>query len=453
MVINFYLKQPNATSDTTIIASISYTPHHHKKGSNKLRLRYSLQEKINPMYWNADTQRAHSKKTAKDERINGKSVSYYLQHAEFNYRLNSIHTTIENTFRQYQNDNGAMPHPDILKVLLDKAIKKIDKPVIQSERVTFMDYFKTIIEQSQNGVRVHPKHHTPIRRGTITSYNSTYKHLVEYQKKSLRKIDFDVINYDFYTDFKTFLISLNLSNNTIGKDFKNIKMVMREATEMGYNTNIAFQSKKFVVLKEDVDTIYLSLNEIDEILTLDLSANKELETTRDLFIIGCRTGLRFSDFTRLNNQNIINGFIEIEQTKTTDKVVIPVHNSVEAILNKYNGVLPTACTNQEFNRRLKEIAKMVDLLNINTSITITKGGKEITANYPKYELVTTHTARRSFATNEYLQGTPILMVMAITGHKTERAFMKYIKVTRRDEAERLKQLWITRERTQLKVVS
>jgi hypothetical protein len=454
MIIKLYLKKPNSTNDTTLLASISYTPIHNKSQRNAFRLRYSLQEKINPIYWNEQTQRAHSKKTAKGERINGKSVLYYPQHAEFNYRLNSICATIENVFRQHQNDNGTMPHPKTLTQLLDKAIKKIDKPIVHSERETFMGYFKTIIEQSQNGTRVHPKFHTPISGNTIKTYVTTYKHLCNFQKVKKREIDFNTIDYEFYVDYKTYLMQKhNLSNNTIGKHFQIIKLLMNEATEMGINTNLAYKSKKFVVLRENSDSIYLNDTEINAIENLNLTNNLDLQHTRDLFIIGCRTGLRFSDFTRLKSQCMNDGFIEISQEKTNNKVVIPIHKSVEAIFNKYNGVLPTACTNQEFNRRLKEIAQMVDLLNINTSITITKGGKEITANYPKYELVTTHTARRSFATNEYLQGTPTLMIMAITGHRTERSFMKYIKVTKRDEAERLKQLWITRERTQLKVVS
>jgi integrase len=453
MKINLYLKRPNAKTQSTIYAQISYAPMRVRNEHNKMRLKYYLQEQIAPHYWNVETQRVHSKKTAKVERINGKSVLYYPQHAEFNYRLNSICATIENVFRQYQNDNGAMPQPDTLKVLLDKAIKKIDKPIVHSERETFMGYFKTIIEQSQNGTRVHPKFHTPISGNTIKTYVTTYKHLCNFQKVKKREIDFNTIDYEFYVDYKTYLMQKhNLSNNTIGKHFQIIKLLMNEATEMGINTNLAYKSKKFVVLRENSDSIYLNDTEINAIENLNLTNNLDLQHTRDLFIIGCRTGLRFSDFTRLKAQCMNDGFIEISQEKTNNKVVIPIHKSVEAIFNKYNGVLPTACTNQEFNRRLKEIAQMVDLLQTSISIGYTKGGKEITANYPKFELVTTHTARRSFATNEYLQGTPTLMIMAITGHRTERSFMKYIKVTKRDEAERLKQLWLVRENSHLKVV-
>jgi integrase len=453
MKINLYLKRPNAKTQSTIYAQISYAPMRVRNEHNKMRLKYYLQEQIAPHYWNVETQRVHSKKTAKGERINGKSVLYYPQHAEFNYRLNSICATIENVFRQYQNDNGAMPQPDTLKVLLDKAIKKIDKPIVHSERETFMGYFKTIIEQSQNGTRVHPKFHTPISGNTIKTYVTTYKHLCNFQKVKKREIDFNTIDYEFYVDYKTYLMQKhNLSNNTIGKHFQIIKLLMNEATEMGINTNLAYKSKKFVVLRENSDSIYLNDTEINAIENLNLTNNLDLQHTRDLFIIGCRTGLRFSDFTRLKAQCMNDGFIEISQEKTNNKVVIPIHKSVEAIFNKYNGVLPTACTNQEFNRRLKEIAQMVDLLQTSISIGYTKGGKEITANYPKFELVTTHTARRSFATNEYLQGTPTLMIMAITGHRTERSFMKYIKVTKRDEAERLKQLWLVRENSHLKVV-
>lgn len=77
--------------------------------------------------------------------------------------------------------------------------------------------------------------------------------------------------------------------------------------------------------------------------------------------------------------------------------------------------------------------------------TSTKAGKRITINMNKWEMVSSHTARGSFATNEYLKGTPSLTMMAVTGHKIEKAFLKYIKVTPKEHAERMKLLWKKRE--------
>lgn len=125
-------------------------------------------------------------------------------------------------------------------------------------------------------------------------------------------------------------------------------------------------------------------------------------------------------------------------------MVIPVHKVVREIILKHEG-LPHSLSNQKFNFYLKELCKKIPLFKIRVSKKMTKAGKEVTLHLEKWEMISTHTARRSFATNEYLNGTPSITIMAITGHKTERAFLKYIKVTAKEHAEKMKSLWEKRE--------
>ena len=87
------------------------------------------------------------------------------------------------------------------------------------------------------------------------------------------------------------------------------------------------------------------------------------------------------------------------------------------------------------------------------SISFTKGGVLETKVLEKWNLVTTHTARRSFATNQFLNGVPTLSIMAITGHKTEKAFMKYIKVTPDDHAKIMANIWNKRKSKQPKTIA
>ncbi len=152
----------------------------------------------------------------------------------------------------------------------------------------------------------------------------------------------------------------------------------------------------------------------------------------------------------MNATHIRNGFIEITQSKTGDPVTIPLHPTVKRILAKYAGNLPQSISNQKTNNYLQEIGKMISSLNEEFQRTMTKGGKKITHSYKKWELLSTHTARRSFATNEYLDGTHSLTIMTITGHQTEKSFLKYIKATPNDHAKKLAALW--EERYKLKVV-
>ena len=158
-------------------------------------------------------------------------------------------------------------------------------------------------------------------------------------------------------------------------------------------------------------------------------------------MVSAWTGLRFGDVTRITKDNIEdNEFINITQSKTGDPVVIPLHWTVKYMLDKYGGELPKPISNQKFNDYLKELCRIVGIKDeVHKSITI--GGKRISKKYEKWQLVTAHAGRRSFATNLYKQGFPALSIMQITGHQSEKSFLKYIKVTPREHAEKLKEFW------------
>jgi integrase len=149
----------------------------------------------------------------------------------------------------------------------------------------------------------------------------------------------------------------------------------------------------------------------------------------------------FSDYSILKPEQIRDGFIETKQVKTGDSVVIPIHPTVEKILKKYGGKLPPSLSNQKTNDHLKELGKLLPSLQKTTTKTFTKGGVKVTETYHKWELVSSHTARRSFATNEYLAGMQTVTIMAITGHRSEKSFLGYIKLTPNEHAKLLKSHW------------
>jgi integrase len=209
---------------------------------------------------------------------------------------------------------------------------------------------------------------------------------------------------------------------------------------------LAFRSRKFKKLSQESDNIYLNEEELNEIYSLDLSENPRLERTRDLFIVGCWTGLRFSDFTAIKKVNIKGEFIHIRTSKTKEKVVIPIHWTIKEIMNKYEGIydnsLPPAISNAKMNKYIKEVGELcTSKLHTIETQTITKGGIERTKSCKKFELISTHTARRSMATNLYEQLVPTLTIMQITGHKTEKAFLKYIKTSKEKHAKILQAHW------------
>jgi site-specific recombinase XerD len=218
---------------------------------------------------------------------------------------------------------------------------------------------------------------------------------------------------------------------------------MEDALKAGHHRNEDFKS--FIKPTEEAENVYLSTQELADLEKLDLSFNPAYDKVRDLFLIGCHTGLRMSDFSRLTSHHIKEGFITIEQKKTKDNVVIPVHSVVKKILKKYNGDLPGAISGQKFNEYLKEICKKVPALTGNESKRQTRGGFKTITTLQKWKMISSHTARRSFCTNEYLKGTPALTIMKVSGHKTESSFLKYIKISSKEHAEKMKQLWEGRE--------
>lgn len=232
-----------------------------------------------------------------------------------------------------------------------------------------------------------------------------------------------------------------MASNSVGKDIQVLKLIMNEALDLHLTSNTSFKTKRFVVLREASDSIYLDKIELEELKNHDLSDKPKLERVRDLFLVGCYIGLRYSDYSILTTENIKNGYIQINQTKTGSPVTIPVHRAIKGLLEKYHGVFPAPLTNQKTNEYLKEVGKEIDCLGKSVVKNITKEGANKQTSLAKWEMLTTHTARRSFATNEFLAGTPTLTIMAITGHKTEKAFLKYIKLNSSDHDKLLKERW------------
>lgn len=414
MNIRLYLRESAAVKQSVLYARINY------EGG---QLKFYLPEKINPDYWNQKLQRA-------------KQTDKFKEHPEFNRRLENIITDIGNTVRTYINENGNPPNPETLKDLLEVVILKKPKTPAQ----TFFTVLGAIIKDSETGVRMHHKTGKPLSYHTIKTYKTVREHLQTYNKTKKRKIEFDNIDLDFYNDYKEYLITKpKLASNTIGKHIQIIKLVMNEATDRGINKNLSYKSKRFVTITEKTDSIYLTEAEIIKLENLDLSKSKKLDRVRDMFLVGCYTGLRFSDFSILKPENIQDGFIEKKQQKTGNPVMIPIHPTVKRIIEKYDSNLK-AISNQKMNEYLKDLGEAAEI-NSPVNKTITKGGKTLHLSFKKYDLLTTHTARRSFATNEYLAGTPTITIMAITGHRTESAFMKYIKLTPTEHAKILKMHW------------
>lgn len=192
---------------------------------------------------------------------------------------------------------------------------------------------------------------------------------------------------------------------------------------------------------ENSDSIYLSDEEIEDLMNYNKFSNPTYEVVRDLFVAACKTGLRYSDFSKLTQEQIRNGNIYVLQTKTKSKVTIPIHPIAQRIFDKYANGFPTCPTNQPFNDYLKEIGKNIPSLKKPFLKKITRGGQVQVEEYEKWQLLQSHSARRTYCTLEHMKGTPIFTIMAISGHKDVKVFKNYVKSNGEENAEIMRKAW------------
>jgi integrase len=386
------------------------------------KLAYPTKLSILPAHWNKDKMRV-------------RNIVEALGKEAINNRLNELQTVTE-VFIIEQKAKGK----HITKALLKRFLDDYTHNQLEKSDKTLHGFIENYL--ARNATRTNPNTGKLISYKVRCEHQRTYELLCQFEDTVNKgvQLDYEDITLDFYADFTAFLQGLQLSVNTIGHKIQTFKVWLNEATEKGFNTNQQYKSHRFKAIAEETENIYLTEKELELLYNTALPTEK-LTRVRDLFLIGAFTGLRFSDFTSITADNIRFGMLSIEQQKTGKKVSVPLHPIVLAIWKKYGEQLPQVISNQKFNEYIKEVCKLAGI-DTPEQKSITKGGMRMKRTYKKYELVSSHTARRSFATNLYLSGFPTLSIMQITGHRTESAFMKYIKVTANQHATLLRKHWL-----------
>ncbi len=419
--VNYYLRDNATEKKTAVMMFFSFKNNRFKIGTV---------EHIEPKHWDGANQRA-------------KQTKAFPNHPEFNMSLSNKKNDVLDIYRKFLNDNHQQqPTVTQIKALIKTKLFP-DKSPIKVATNDLLSFTEQFISDAESGKRLSERG-MPVQPNTIKIYRTFKRNLIDFKSGKKYDLSFENITLHFFEDFKDYLTTeKRYSTNTLSKHIRTIKTIVAEAYELGL-TKVPFTGKRYKAKTEETVSVYLNKFELQAIIDLDLENNPRLDRVRDLFIVGAWTGLRFSDFSNINHKDIKDGFIEIKTQKTRKKVIVPIHPFVEQVMKKYDGRtenrLPLPISNQKMNEYLKEVAKKADINEIIT-LQYTKAGKVITSNVPKYSLISSHTARRSFATNMYLDSFPTISIMAITGHTTESSFMKYIRVTPKEHAEKLKKHW------------
>lgn len=369
-----------------------------------------------------------------------------VEHEFFKKQLNQKKLKDVNLINEQSRVKNLMN--DISVYIIEK-LNKVDVSVLNKE------WLELQLEQFYNPIELKPK--VPIyltdyfnyyiellitNRNTKKKLVTTQNKILKYEDSLKRKILIEAIDNVELNNFKKHLTKLSYSQNTILVDFTNIKTICRHAkTALSVNEEIFNWSLK----KEKITIVYLNFDEIDKVSKL-IELPNYLDNARDWLIISCYTGQRVSDFMTFNksiirNEKDSNGnnikLVEFTQKKTKQIIALPLHPEVIKILTKRNGDFPRPISDVKYNNYIKIIVKKAGITEEIIGSKIDRSiNRKVKNAYPKYELITSHIGRRSFATNFYgIIPTPL--IMSATGHMSEKMFLNYIGKSQTDRAKSL----------------
>lgn len=403
---SFLLKKPSPTTGLCLM-------YMQAKWKGQ-RMLLSIGENVNPKLWDKGKQRLkNNNATTRD--------GLHL----FNDKLNKLEEVAKLAFRT-ESVNG-IPSVEQVKAHIEAFM---NQNIIKQEEVVVEEkpsFYKLANSFINNEILYKGR---PKSISTIKSYKTTLKHIKGFEKEESYKIEYESITLEFFYRFMNYLSRKGIGQNAKNKYTGVLKAWLSEALDLGYTDNVNFRRKKFGIGQKLSETVYLKEAEIMQVYGTPF-ASTALDNIKNIFILACHTGLRFSDFSTLKLEHIqeFEGerFIRKETQKTGVEVIIPLSDTVVEILKKYSTTgFPKIGCNQVFNKQLKTVCKAAGLTE--------KGRLTETPEKELWECVSAHTARRSFATNAHINGASNMLIMAITGHATEKAFLRYIRLSKLDSA-------------------
>lgn len=413
--------------------SIRFNLQHNKKSDSAIRcvVRFNNERvifgtnlKIKSKFWNAKAQEAKS--------------TTVFDASDINTKLNEIRTFINAEFEKLDT------YP-VASYLKSRCLDFIGTEQKQEDAVEryFISHLQSVTDGIESGdIRIQSGRNAGKRysSNTTKTYKTAltiFRGMAEHFGK--RDYLFTEIDKSFYESFQEYFYGhRKFSSGYFATMLRVLKSSMTMAQESGLHNNTAHASKHFVKPAYESDTVYLSVNQLDALNNVQVSGH--LANARDIFLVGCWTGLRFSDFSELTIDDIKDEFIQVVTGKTGERVSIPCHPVIEQVIKRNNGKFPKKISNQKLNQYIKEVAALAKLTNI-VSVRRNVGGEDIIEDIQFNKLITTHTARRSFATNMFKMGIPTFVIMAITGHRTESAFFRYIRVSGQEKAQMMREMW------------
>lgn len=408
------------------------------------RFKISTGEMVLIKMWDAEKERALTGSAyTQQQNRQAARVNKFLDKLE--KEVNSYLAPRQTWKKHLITDKNPVNRLDIVGMI--KRLREGEIEEVKKEEMTPAKVFNEYIENMTS--RVQKRTGTFIKKSTQGHHKIVFKRYTDYLRDKHLADDFRLFDERFEEKFESYLLrTKRYKVNTVPATLSVMKVWLNDAERQGYKIDPIYH--KWKSKGTDVENIYLTETEIQRIYDIDFDSEEvrkaidgksHIETTRDLFVVACWTGLRLGDWGQLNRcewrfRDDGNHTMKVITTKTQETVIIPVHPLVKALYDKYNGNFPHPVDKTHSIRHLEVIGR---LAKIEDEVVVKKniGGELVVEKLPKYKMIKNHTARRSFATNLYLKDAPVLDIMKMTGHSTMVNFLKYIKVSKEEAAENM----------------
>lgn len=414
----FYLSSPTATT-STIICKLFHD------GSRKV---FSTQIRVATELWHKGEKRPFdSINPGERKAIQKFKTGVSTELSIISTRLEEIKTRVKKASNKIATTKEI---PDLEDVKLDILKNILDRDVkLRGSFLFILDYSKHFVEEIADGKILIEKSRDRYSPNSIKGYRAFCKWWEKFEKwNEGKRIRFTQIDRNLEDTLESFTYDNDWSGNYLGARIKQLKTIAGVAFDRGHHSNENF--KKLKIVKRDSDKFTLEPHEVELLEKVEL--NSYQDRVRDLFLIGCVTGLRVSDFNDLRSEHIKQQdgqtYIERSARKTHKTVYIPIPKAKTYLFDKYKtstGYEFPKFEPQYINREMKKIGEIAGLTDL-VEIKIHRRGRYGYIKKPKFELLACHVARRTGATTMYLNGKPLEAIQRILGHSKPSQTEEYI---------------------------
>lgn len=402
-IVKFILHKRKSTDTTALAIRMRVT----LKGERPFD--FPLGRKVDLDKWDADAERA---------------IEGTIDAAEINRTIEEYKTQINEVFARFELLEKRVPTPQEVKYLFNDMIGKTAL-LDDSGNLDYWSVFDVFTEQV--GEKNQWTDSTFQKFRTLRHHLKSFAPTLSFSSLTEEKLQ-GLIAYYYKKDFR---------NTTISKQLSFLRWFLRWAAQKGYykgDLHETFKPKLKGISVDSKEIIYLSQDELKQLQDFHFQPMQEaLERVRDVFLFQCFTGLRYSDVAKLKRSDVKKGIVHVVTKKTVDGLRIELNKHSQAILDKYKDctfpgdkVLPVI-SNEKMNAHLKTLGQVVGL-DEPTRIVYFKGNKRYEEVYPKWYLLTTHVARRTFVVTALQLGIPVEVIMRWTGHSNFEAMKPYAKI-------------------------